>query len=231
MHIKKNIKRLLIYRLCLVKFREMGFKKVYSYNLGHEAGVSAEQIRKDFSHFKIKGNKKGGYEINTVLDKLNYIFRRNELQKVIIVGMGNIGRALSHYECGFTERKQYIVAGFDIDPVKIKKTYNVPVYHLDSIEEYIVTNNVHIAIMAVPSISAQEVCTLLVKAGIKGIMNFSPVLLQVPEDVTVNNINLCDELEIVIYTAVNSYTLDEIIAENEMYSQSVKSGSNRKIPI
>lgn len=214
MQVKKNIKRLLLYRLCLVKFREMGFKRVFSYNLGHEAGISAEQIRKDFSHFRITGNKKGGYNINSVLNKLNYIFKKNELQKVIIVGMGNIGRALSHYECGFTERRQYIVAGFDIDPVKIKKTYNVPVYDMRSMDEYIRTNNIQVAIMAVPSISAQEVCKILVDSGIKGIMNFSPVLLQVPDDVIVNNINLCDELEIVIYTAVNSNTFDEVMFEN-----------------
>ena len=118
--------------------------------------------------------------------------------------MGNIGRALSHYVCGFTDRKQYIIAGFDIDPVKIKRTYNVPVYHMDSVSEFIVTNHIRIAIMAVPSISAQEVCTKLVESGIKGIMNFSPVLLQVPDDVIVNNINLCDELESIIYTAIYS---------------------------
>jgi len=204
MQIKKNIKRLLLYRLCLAKFKEMGFIKVFSYNLGQEAGVSAAQIRKDFSHFKITGNKKGGYDIEEVLDKLNNIFRRNELQSVILLGMGNIGRALSHYVCGFTERKQYIIAGFDIDPVKIKRTYNVPVYHMDSVSEFIVTNHIRIAIMAVPSISAQEVCTKLVESGIKGIMNFSPVLLQVPDDVIVNNINLCDELESTIYTAIYS---------------------------
>lgn len=203
MQIKKNVKRLLLYRLCLVKFQEMGFNRVYSYNLGHEAGVSGEQIRKDFSHFKIKGNKKGGYEIANVLEKLNNIFRSNEMQSVIIVGMGNIGRALSHYECGFTERKQYIVAGFDVDPVKIRKTYNIPVFPMEALSEYIKSNNIMIAIMAVPSISAQQVCTRLVASGIKGIMNFSPVILQVPDDVTVNNINLCDELECVIYTAVS----------------------------
>ena len=227
MKIKKNIKRLLLYRLCLVKFKEMGFKKVYSYNLGHEAGVSAEQIRKDFSHFKITGNKKGGYDIDSVLEKLNFIFRRNELQKVIIVGMGNIGRALSHYECGFTERRQYIVAGFDIDPVKIKKTYNVPVYDMQSMTEYIKTNIIQIAIMAVPSISAQEVCTDLVEAGIKGIMNFSPVLLQVPENVIVNNINLCDELEIVIYTAVNANTFNEIMIDNISTEESWEGGEQK----
>jgi redox-sensing transcriptional repressor len=204
MQIKKNIKRLLLYRLCLVKFREMGFSKVYSYNLGHEAGVSAEQIRKDFSHFNIKGNKKGGYDINEVLESLNTIFRMNESQQVILVGMGNMGRALSHYECGFTERKQYIVAGFDIDPVKIKRTYNIPVYPMDQLSEFTLTNRIKIAIMAVPAISAQEICNKLVESGIKGIMNFAPVILQVPDDVIVNNINLCDELESVIYTAVSS---------------------------
>jgi redox-sensing transcriptional repressor len=208
MQIKKNIKRLLLYRLCLVKFKEMGLTKVYSYNLGHEAGVSAEQIRKDFSHFNISGNKKGGYDINEVLETLNTIFRVNESQGVILIGMGNMGRALSHYECGFTERKQYIVAGFDIDPVKIKKTYNIPVYPMDQLYSFIRENEIKIAIMAVPAISAQEICTKLVNSGIKGIMNFAPVILQVPDDVIVNNINLCDELESVIYTAISTTELD-----------------------
>jgi redox-sensing transcriptional repressor len=208
MQIKKNIKRLLLYRLCLVKFKEMGFTKVYSYNLGHEAGVSAEQIRKDFSHFNISGNKKGGYDINEVLETLNTIFRANESQSVILVGMGNMGRALSHYECGFTERKQYIVAGFDIDPVKIKRTYNIPVYPMDQLSSFIHDNAIKIAIMAVPAISAQEICNKLVNSGIKGIMNFAPIILQVPDDVIVNNINLCDEIESVIYTAVSSNELE-----------------------
>ena len=199
MQIKKNIRRLLLYRLCLVKFKEMGFEKVYSYNLGNEAGVSAEQIRKDFSQFGIKGNKKGGYELDHLLERLNDIFRRNERQRVIIAGMGNMGRALSHYECGFTERKQYIVAGFDVDPVKIKKTYNIPVFHLSHMEEFIAENEIKIAILAVPAISAQEVCSRMVHSGIKGIMNFAPVILQVPDDVAVNNINLCDELECMMH--------------------------------
>jgi len=199
MQIKKNIRRLLLYRLCIVKFKEMGFKKVYSYNLGHEAGVSAEQIRKDFSQFGIKGNKKGGYEIDHLLNKLNIIFKKNEEQKVIIVGMGNMGRALSHYECGFTEKKQYIVAGFEVDPVKIKKTYNIPVFQMSYMSGFIKENKIKIAILVVPSISAQEVCSNLVNAGIKGIMNFAPVILQVPDDVTVNNVNLCDELECIMY--------------------------------
>lgn len=202
MKIKKNIRRLLLYRLCLVKFKEMGFKKVYSYNLGHEAGVSAEQIRKDFSQFGITGNKKGGYDLEYLLDRLNSIFKRNEEQKVIIVGMGNMGKALSHYECGFTEKKKYVIGGFDVDPMKIKMTYNIPVYPLTELGPFVQENNVKIAILAVPAISAQEVCSKLVSVGIKGVMNFSPVILQVPEDVIVNNINLCDELECVMHMAL-----------------------------
>lgn len=204
MFIKKNIRRLLLYRLCLVKFKDMGFSKVYSYNLGHEAGVSAEQIRKDFSNFGIKGNKKGGYEIDHLLEKLNQIFIENERQKVIIVGMGNMGRALSHYECGFSEKRQYIIAGFDVDPVKIKKTYNIPVFQLNYLPDFVKKNEVKIAILAVPAITAQEVCNQLIAAGIKGIMNFAPVILQVPDSIIVNNINLCDELECVMYMAHHS---------------------------
>jgi len=202
MKIKKNIRRLLLYRLCLVKFKEMGFKKVYSYNLGHEAGVSAEQIRKDFSQFGITGNKKGGYDLDYLLERLNSIFQRNEEQKVIIVGMGNIGKALSHYECGFTEKKKYVVGGFDVDPTKIKMTYNIPVYPISELPEFVKENKIKIAILAVPAISAQEVCSKLVSIGIKGIMNFSPVILQAPDDVIVNNINLCDELECVMHMAI-----------------------------
>ncbi len=199
MKIKKNIKRLLLYRLCLVKFKDMGFTKVYSYNLGHEAGVSPEQIRKDFSQFGIKGNKKGGYDLDYLLDRLNHIFIRNEEQKVIIVGMGNIGKALSHYECGFTEKKKYVSAGFDVDPAKIKLTYNIPVFPLSELKNYVIENGIMVAILAVPAISAQDVCSRMIAAGIKGIMNFSPVILQVPDSIVVNNINLCDELECVMH--------------------------------
>ena len=204
MHIKANIKRLLLYRLCLMKFREMGLTKVYSHNLGLEARVTPAQIRKDFSHFGITGNKKGGYEINKLIESLDDIFRKNQNQLVILVGMGNIGRALSHYVCGFTERKQYIIAGFDVDPSKIKKSFNIPVYPMADLNEFILMNKIKVAILAVPAISAQEVCNQLIECGVKGIMNFAPIVLQVPHDVIVNNINLCDELESVIYTAISN---------------------------
>ena len=202
MQIKSNIRRLLQYRMCLVRFREMGFNKVYSYSLAREAGVTPEQIRKDFSHFGIKGNKRGGYTVSDLLGSLNYLFGKTELQEVILVGMGNIGMALSRYNCGFIQKRQYICAGFDIDPAKLRKTFGVPVYPVAVMPQYIRDNGISIAIIAVPAMSAQEVCTRLVDCGIRGIMNFAPVILKVPRHVVVNNINLCNELESIIYTAI-----------------------------
>lgn len=207
--IKNNLKRLFQYRICLLKFKKMGFDRVYSYNLGEEAGVSAAQVRKDFSDFKIKGNKKGGYHINDLLTGIEEIFRHETNQHVILIGMGNIGRALSHYK-RFNHRKMIIVGAFDIDPSKQSKKFGVPVYPIDNIPNIIDRFHVRVAILAVPEISAQEMCDLLIGYGIRGFVNFAPVVLKVPKGVIVNDINLCDELESVIYyTRNHDYSINE----------------------
>src|SRR6056297_1312094 len=105
-------KRLLKYRMGLMRLKKMGLKKVFSYTLGSEAGVSAELVRKDFSNFSIKGQRRGGYDIDNLLNSLEKIFGKDRVQNVIIVGMGNMGKALSSYK-GFPENNMNIVAGFD----------------------------------------------------------------------------------------------------------------------
>jgi len=194
----KAIHRLLQYRTCLEKFKELGFEKVYSHNLGAEAGVSAEQVRKDFSKFHMKGNKKGGYDIDGLIKELNVTFGKHEVQRVILIGMGNIGLALSHYK-GFENKKISISAAFDIDPSKIRKGYSIPVYPMDALKEQVEARGIKAAILAVPDSQAQNVCDLLVECGIKGIMNFAPVVLKVSKDIRVNNINLSSELESLLY--------------------------------
>lgn len=194
----KIIRRLLQYRTCLERFKKIGFEQVYSYNLGKEAGVSAEQVRKDFSRFSIHGNKKAGYQIDDLLEMLNKTFGKHEAKKVFIVGMGNIGRALLSYK-GFLGKKIEIVAGFDIDPSKLKKREGVQLFHLDELKTMTEQTNVNIAIIAVPDSQAQRVCDMLVVCGIKGIMNFAPIVLKVPENVFVTNINLSNELESLVY--------------------------------
>ncbi len=208
MQIRNNIRRLLQYRMCLIRFRELGFERVYSYSLGREAGVTPEQIRKDFSRFGIRGNKRGGYVISELLDALNYMFGKNELQDVILVGVGNIGMALARYNCGFYKKRKYIVAGFDIDPSKIKRITEITVLPMEIMPRFVKENGISVAIIAVPAISAQEVCNNLADAGIKGIMNFAPIILKAPKSVVVENINLCNVLESVIYCA--NYARDDL---------------------
>ena len=201
--VKNNLKRIFLYRICLIRLKMMGVEKVFSYTLGIETGVSPDQVRKDFSEFKIKGNKKGGYEIDELLVTMERIFHRNKDHNIVLIGMGNLGQALSKYS-KFVQRNMNIVATFDIDPFKQKMKSGIAVFSMNRLKEIIDRFNVRIAIVAVPEISAQEVADEMIKYGIKGIINFAPVLLRVPPDIIVNNVNLCDELESVIYSIHNT---------------------------
>jgi redox-sensing transcriptional repressor len=176
----------------------MGVERVFSYTLANETGVTADQVRKDFSEFSIKGNKRGGYDINDLLDKMEKIFHKNQEHNIVLIGMGNLGLALSKYS-RFVQRNMNIVATFDIDPFKQKQRSDIPVYSMNRLKEIIDRFRVKVAILAVPEISAQEVADELIRNGIRGIINFAPVLLKIPPDVVINNVNLCDELESVIY--------------------------------
>ena len=196
----KVIKRFLQYRISLIKFQRLGFVKVFSYNLGEEVGVTAEQVRKDFSYFGIKGNKKGGYDIENLLNEISVIFKNDKDRNIIIVGMGNIGKALVNYK-GFSENRIFIVAAFDLDPAKYTKKHSIPVYHPDKMEKTVNKYNIKTAVIAVPEFAGQEVCDKLVSLGIKGILNFSPTILHVPDDVYVDNVNLRSEIESLFYYA------------------------------
>jgi len=185
----------------------MGVEKVFSYSLANETGVTPDQVRKDFSEFQIRGNKRGGYDIDDLLERLESIFHRNKENNIVVVGMGNMGQALSKYS-RFMQRNMNIVATFDIDPFKQKTRSDLPVYPMTRLKEIIDRFRVRIAILTVPEISAQEVTDQLVRYGIKGIVNFAPVLLKVPDDVIINNVNLCDELESVIYYVHKAIKVD-----------------------
>ena len=199
----KNISRLLHYRNVLKRLRDLGFDTVFSYGLGKEAGVSPEQVRKDFSKFGIKGNRKGGYNIHELLKTISNIFQKHKLEKVILVGLGNIGTALIQYK-GFEKNMIKIAAAFDIDPVKYKKKIEIPVCQMEQLNETVKSLKVKTAIIAVPQQAAQEVCAQLVEAGIIGILNFSPTILKVPDYVYVYNIQIGNALESVIYYTIDS---------------------------
>ena len=195
---KNCIIRLSRYKNALYRLQALGFVKVFSDNLADAVGVTASQVRKDFSIFGISGNKKGGYQIDSLLEKLNSILGKDQLQKVVVVGAGHIGSALMRYR-GFEKEGIKIVAGFDIDPAKINRSNSVPVLPLEEAKVFIKTNGIRIAILAVPDIAAQQAADVICAAGIKGILNFAPLRLKSAEGCIINNVNLEIELENLIY--------------------------------
>lgn len=197
---ESQTQRLLKYRMALKRLQRMGLEKAFSHTIGNETNVSAELVRKDFSNYGIKGNRRGGYEIEELLASLEKIFGKSRVQNIIVVGMGNLGRALFYYK-GFERHKLNIVAGFDIDPAKQSKKEHAPIYAPDKMQEVIEAFDVSLAVVSVPEISAQEVTNELVSYGIKAILNFAPALLKVPGNVMVNNVNLMVEIERLMFHA------------------------------
>lgn len=195
---KRCVSRLSRYRKALLRFKNLGFVKVFSDTVGEATGVTSAQVRKDFSLFGIAGNKRGGYDVDTLLDKMQVILGKDQVHPVIVVGVGNIGRALIHFK-EFEKESISIVAGFDIDPVKINPKAEVPILPIQKLKSYVKRNRIEIAILSVSEIVAQEICNKLVDAGILGILNFAPIRLQAPEHVEINTVNLQVELENLIY--------------------------------
>ena len=196
--IKRSLRRILLYRGSLIRMQALGVKRVYSYTLGKETGVSADQVRKDFSEYQIKGNQRGGYNVDTLIKEMENIFYGDGLQNIVIVGRGNIGSSLANYT-NFIKRQINIVASFDLDPSKQRMSSDIPIYSMERLEEVIRRFRVRSAIIAVPDMVAQEVCDRLVECGIEGIINFAPVILKVPDHMIINNVNLSDEIESVIF--------------------------------
>jgi len=199
MTVNKNcIIRLSKYKNALTKLKALGFVKVFSDNLADAAGVASSLVRKDFSIFGITGNKKGGYLIDELVEKVNDILGKNDTQKVIIAGAGDIGSALMKYK-GFEKEGLKIAAAFDRDEKKVEKNSAVQVMPVDMMKEFIKQNKIKIGIICVPDHAAGEVYEMMVSAGIKGVLNFAPVNLKNQDDVIVENVNLVGELESLIY--------------------------------
>ena len=203
MTIHNRINRLLSYKHLINRFKSLGLVRVFSDNIADPLGISSSLVRKDFGIFEITGSQKGGYNIDDVLLRINEILGSNEIQRVIIVGMGRIGEALMSYS-GFHKDGIKIVAGFDIDIKKIKKNGDVPVKAIEELEDYVIKNNISVAIIAVPDIAAQQTIETLKRTNIKGILNFTPVKFKSTEEITVNNFNIQNELINLIYF-VNKY--------------------------
>ena len=197
--------RITRYYRALNRLRAIGLEKVFAHNLADAAGVSAAVVRKDFSLMGIHGQKRGGYEITDLVERLGSILGKGEPQNTIIIGCGRIGKALMHYS-GFEPDGIRVVAGFDSDPIVYSDVSNpIPVYPMSRLEEVIGALDVKVAIITVPESAAADTAEKLFDAGIRGILNFSPITLKprpVGEGetpVVIHNINIALELEQIFY--------------------------------
>jgi redox-sensing transcriptional repressor len=196
---RKTIYRLSIYLRCLARLRENGIGTVSSEALAKAAGVKSTQLRKDLACFGTFGTRGLGYDVAELSRKIADELGTSRLQPVILVGAGHLGLALLSYR-GFEKEGFEIVAAFDAEPArKREKEIKQPIYGMDELPSFVEKQNVKMAILTVPAAAAQEVANRLVEAGISGILNFSPMVLSVPERVMVNNVNLAIELENLSY--------------------------------
>ncbi len=179
------IGRLPIYLRALQHTAENGVKTISSQELGELVGISAAQIRKDISQFGEFGKQGTGYSIEFLINKLCEILKVNQTWDVIVVGAGDLGHALAHYQ-GFKDRGFRVVAIFDNNKNKVGQTIgSFKVEDAAEMSERIRSLGVKIAVMTVPASAAQEVADVLVQAGIRSILNYAPVNVNVPSYVKV----------------------------------------------
>jgi redox-sensing transcriptional repressor len=196
---RKTIYRLSIYLRCLARLHENGIGTVSSEALAKAAGVKSTQLRKDLAYFGTFGTRGLGYEVAELYKKIADELGTSRLQPVILVGVGNLGLALLSYR-GFEKEGFEIVAAFDAEPKRKRdKEIKQPINGMEQLPEFVRQHSVKMAILTVPVAVVQEVTNGLVRAGITGILNFAPIMLDVPEEVSVNNVNLAIELENLSY--------------------------------
>jgi len=196
---RKTIYRLSIYLRCLARLRENGLGTVSSEALAKAAGVKSTQLRKDLAYFGTFGTRGLGYDVSELSTRIAEELGTSRLQPVILVGVGHLGLALMSYR-GFEKEGFEIIAAFDAEPRRKRdKQIKQSIHGMDRLREFVREHSVKMAILTVPAAAAQEVANALIEAGIAGILNFSPIVLSVPEEVMVNNVNLAIELENLSY--------------------------------
>jgi redox-sensing transcriptional repressor len=193
------IGRLPVYLRALQQLSEKGILTTSSQELGEIIGISAAQIRKDISQFGEFGKQGTGYSIPFLIERLRDILKVDRVWEVVIVGMGDIGHALARYN-GFANRGFHISMVFDNDPQKIgQKVGEYEVFDTANLPEKVKQNKIKIAMLTAPASSAQEITDLLVKAGIKAILNYAPISLNVPGGVRVQYIDPVTHLQRMTY--------------------------------
>lgn len=203
-------KRLPLYYRYFEKLHILGIQRVSSTQLSKELQIDSATIRRDLSHLGDLGRKGYGYNVNYLFNFLREFLKHDIQTNVVIIGAGNLGRAIMQYDY-YRSRNMNIVAAFDSNPKVINHELSgVPIYSVERLEEIISTYEVDVAILTVPADAAQEIADRLAVTGIKGILNLTPIILSVPENIVTHNVDLTLEIQTLIY-----YINDDIINKSE----------------
>lgn len=191
---KAVIKRLPRYFRYLQELEAEGVERISSEELSRRMKVTASQIRQDLNNFGGFGQQGYGYNVVYLKDEIGRILGLNRTHNIVIIGGGNLGRALA----GYTrfENRGFLVRGiFDIDPALIgKQVRGINVMPMEELQEFLQNNEIDIAALAIPKAEAQKMADLICSCGVKAIWNFAHKDLEVPKDVYVENVNLIESL-------------------------------------
>lgn len=193
------VNRLPVYLQILTDLQLTETTQVSSDQLAALANVNAAKVRKDLSYLGTYGTRGVGYEVTFLIYQIKRELGLLSQWKTIVVGAGNLGSAIT-VNGGFTSRGFPVVAIFDVDPRKVgTRVGELVVRNLDELKDFVRANGVHIGVLAMPSTAAQSVADDLIAAGIGSLLNFAPVVLTAPKGVTVRNVDLGVELQILGY--------------------------------
>lgn len=193
------IKRLPLYARSLRYLLDEGITSVSSQELGERINYTAAQIRKDLSYFGEFGKQGIGYDVEKLLGQIERILGITQEWHMVLVGVGSLGQAIVHYD-GFPSNNLHIIGLFDIDPAKVgTQVGNLTIQHPSDAPQFIQYHNARMAILAVPAHQAQGVTDMLVAAGVRAILNYAPIVLQVPDGVWVRYIDPVREFQSMTY--------------------------------
>lgn len=201
---ESTIRRLSVYLRSLEALAEEGCSTVSSTELARRGATTAAQVRKDLSHFGSFGKRGLGYRVDELTESLRRILGLDREWRVALVGAGRIGSAIFDYE-GFRRRGFRIVTIVDADPDKVGREWGEVTIRPDAeLEDALRVERVDIAVLAVPGAVAQQVADRIVDAGVRGLLNFAPVHLRLPDEVVLKDVNLVVELEALSFALTRS---------------------------
>lgn len=201
---KKNvsmavIKRMPKYYRYLGELVKNDVDRISSKELGEKIGFTASQIRQDLNNFGDFGQQGYGYNVKELHNQIGTILGVGKEYNAVLIGAGNIGQAIANYS-RFTDIGLGITAIFDANPKLVgMRIRDVEIKDIDELKGYLEENHIDMGILCVPRINAQKVCDVLVNGGVRGIWNFAPIDLHVPETVKVENVHLSESLLTLVY--------------------------------